>query len=55
MIMLHNRLSFKLYETVKTEFPGMKIVTVFGCPGSKAYVRRRDLGCWRDSIPTRSS
>ncbi len=41
----HNKLSFtKLYETVKSEFPGMKIVTVFGCPGGKAYVRRRDLG-----------
>jgi len=41
----HNRLSFtRLYETVKAEFPGMKIVTVFGCPGGKAYVRRRDLG-----------
>lgn len=41
----HNRLSFtKLYETVRTEFPGMKIVTVFGCPGGKALLRRRDLG-----------
>jgi UDP-N-acetylmuramoyl-L-alanyl-D-glutamate--2,6-diaminopimelate ligase len=41
----HNKLSFtKLYETVKSEFPGMKIVTVFGCPGGKAYIRRRDLG-----------
>jgi UDP-N-acetylmuramyl-tripeptide synthetase len=30
----HNKLSFtRLYETVKAEFPGMKIVTVFGCPG----------------------
>jgi len=41
----HNKLSFsKLYETVRSEFPGMKVVTVFGCPGGKAYVRRRDLG-----------
>jgi len=41
----HNKLSFaKLYETVKAEFPGMKIVTVFGCPGGKAYLRRKDLG-----------
>lgn len=41
----HNRLSFgKLYETVGIEFPGMKIVTVFGCPGGKAHVRRKDLG-----------
>lgn len=41
----HNRLSFsKLYETVREEFPGMKIYTVFGCPGGKALLRRRDLG-----------
>lgn len=41
----HNRLSFtKLYETVRTEFPGMKVSTVFGCPGGKAYIRRKDLG-----------
>jgi len=41
----HNKLSFtKLYETVRAEFPAMKIVTVFGCPGGKAQIRRRDLG-----------
>jgi len=41
----HNKLSFtKLYEAVKTEFPGKKIVTVFGCPGGKAFLRRKDLG-----------
>lgn len=41
----HNKLSFtKLYETVRTEFPGMKVYTVFGCPGGKAYLRRKDLG-----------
>ena len=41
----HIRLSFsKLYETVREEFPGMKIYTVFGCPGGKAYLRRKDLG-----------
>jgi len=41
----HNKLSFtKLYDTVKAEFPGMKVCTVFGCPGGKAYIRRRDLG-----------
>jgi UDP-N-acetylmuramoyl-L-alanyl-D-glutamate--2,6-diaminopimelate ligase len=41
----HNKLSFsKLYEAVKAEFPGMKVYTVFGCPGGKAYIRRRDLG-----------
>ncbi len=41
----HNKLSFnKLYESTKTEYPDRKIFTVFGCPGGKAYVRRRDLG-----------
>jgi UDP-N-acetylmuramyl-tripeptide synthetase len=41
----HNKMSFtKLYETVGMEFPGMKVVTVFGCPGGKAHVRRKDLG-----------
>jgi len=41
----HNKLSFnKLYESTKTEYPNRKISTVFGCPGGKAYVRRRDLG-----------
>lgn len=41
----HNKLSFnKLYESTKNEYPNRKIYTVFGCPGGKAYVRRRDLG-----------
>ncbi len=41
----HNRLSFeKLYDSVYKEYPGYRIVTVFGCPGGKALNRRRDLG-----------
>lgn len=41
----HNKLSFeKLFESVKAEYPGRKIVTVFGCPGKKALDRRKDLG-----------
>ena len=41
----HNRLSFeKLFESVLMEYPGHRIVTIFGCPGGKAYNRRRDLG-----------
>lgn len=41
----HNKLSFeKLYESTKAEYPDRKIITVFGCPGKKAYIRRRDLG-----------
>ncbi len=41
----HNKLSFnKLYESAKMEFPDRWIITVFGCPGGKAFIRRRDLG-----------
>ena len=41
----HNRLSFEtLFQSVREEYPGKRIVTVFGCPGFKAYDRRRDLG-----------
>lgn len=41
----HNRMSFEtLFSSVKAEYPGRRIVTVFGCPGKKAYDRRRDLG-----------
>lgn len=42
----HNQLSFqKLFQTVFQEYRSyQKIVTVFGCPGGKAYNRRRELG-----------
>ncbi|MFR6378724.1 MAG: Mur ligase family protein [Evtepia sp.] len=41
----HNRLSFEtLFRSVQEEYPGRRIVTVFGCPGYKAYDRRKDLG-----------
>ncbi len=41
----HNRLSFeKLFQSTLEEYPGRRIVTVFGCPGKKALDRRRDLG-----------
>ena len=41
----HNKLSFeKMYDSVLKEFPGRRIVTVFGCPGKKAFQRRKDLG-----------
>jgi len=40
----HNRLSFeKLFLSVKEEYPGARIVIVFGCPGKKALDRRKDL------------
>ena len=41
----HNRLSFEtLFQSVREEYPGRRIVTVFGCPGYMAYDRRKDLG-----------
>ncbi|MEG2420412.1 MAG: acetylglutamate kinase [Oscillospiraceae bacterium] len=41
----HNKLSFqKLFESVQQEYPGRRILIVFGCPGKKALDRRRDLG-----------
>ena len=41
----HNKLSFeKLFESIKSEYPNKKIITVFGCPGGKAFARRKDLG-----------
>lgn len=41
----HNKLSFeKLFSSTKDEYPDYAIVSIFGCPGKKAYIRRRDLG-----------
>ncbi len=41
----HNKLSFeKLFETTVKEYPGYRIVAVFGCPGGKAILRRKALG-----------
>lgn len=41
----HNKLSFeKLYQSTLEEYKGRKIITVFGCPGGKAYNRRVELG-----------
>lgn len=41
----HNKLSYeKFFETIKDEFPGKKVIIVFGCPGKKAYARREELG-----------
>ncbi len=40
----HNKMSFNaLYNTVKIEFPDYSVVSVFGCPGCKAHLRRKDL------------
>ncbi len=41
----HNYLSFsKLYESLKADYPGRRIVVVVGCPGGKNFHRRRDIG-----------
>ena len=41
----HNFLSFqKLYESLKADYPGQRIVVVVGCPGGKAQLRRRNIG-----------
>ena len=41
----HNKLSFeKLFSSMREEYPDYAIVAIFGCPGKKALIRRRDLG-----------
>lgn len=41
----HNRLSYEtLLKTVREEFPERRVVSVFGCPGTKALNRRKDMG-----------
>lgn len=41
----HNKLSYeRFFETIKDEFPGRKIIIVFGSAGGKAFSRREELG-----------
>lgn len=41
----HNYMSFKaLYDSCEVEYPEAKLISVYGCPGKKALLRRRDLG-----------
>ena len=41
----HNRMSFDaLYRSTRSEYPGKSIISIFGCPGSHALQRRKDLG-----------
>ena len=41
----HNRMSFEtLFRSVHAEYPNHRVVSVFGCPGMKAFDRRHDLG-----------
>ena len=51
----HNRLSFQtFFASIRREFPSARIYAVFGCPGNKAFERRRDLpeiaGAYADEI-----
>ena len=41
----HNGLSFdRFFESAETEYPGRKIISVFGSAGGKAYNRRAEMG-----------
>ncbi len=41
----HNHLSFtELFKSLREDYPESSITTVVGCPGGKAYIRRRDIG-----------
>ena len=41
----HNKMSFEtLFSSLREEFPGHRLVSVYGCPGGKAFLRRKDLG-----------
>lgn len=41
----HNYMSFKaLYDSCEVEYPDAKLISVYGCPGKKALLRRHDLG-----------
>lgn len=40
----HNKLSYqRLFESVRREYAGRRVIAVFGAPGGKAKERRRDL------------
>ncbi|MBR3640095.1 MAG: hypothetical protein IKN50_05765, partial [Clostridia bacterium] len=46
----HNKMSFEaLFNSAKVEFPGRKLISVFGCPGGKAFLRRHDLAAAADA------
>ncbi len=41
----HNKMSFEtLFDAMMKEYPDRQIFIVFGCPGKKAFARRRELG-----------
>ena len=41
----HNKLSFEsLFSDMRKEYPGRRLISIYGCPGGKAFLRRTDLG-----------
>lgn len=41
----HNELSYsRLYESLKQDYPGARIISVGGCVGGKAFNRRKEFG-----------
>ncbi len=41
----HNKLSFEtIFASVKKEYPERPVWILFGCPGNKALIRRKDMG-----------
>ncbi len=41
----HNKLSFEnIIDSVKKEYKGRPVSMLFGCPGNKALIRRKDMG-----------
>ncbi len=41
----HNEMSFEaLFRYAESDYPSYRKFVVFGCPGKKAFLRRRDLG-----------
>ncbi len=41
----HNKLSFEnIIDSVKKEYEGRPVSMLFGCPGNKALIRRKDMG-----------
>lgn len=41
----HNKLSFqKLFSSMQKEYPEHELIAIFGCPGNKAFNRRKDMG-----------
>lgn len=41
----HNRLSFEVFfSSLKKEYPEHRMIAVFGCPGGKAFNRRKEMG-----------